>query len=101
MGENWFFPENKTLTVSLLHLENQNPVPELYSHDMNNNVMKRIFPDPINESHNTLLQELSVLRFDQIDRPTLFFDPQKEEYIYTFSASLTSVPAIVSFNVKA
>ncbi len=99
VGENWFFPVEKRVAVSLLSLSAHVAYPEIYIYDMNDLLMTKIFPSSTEDY--TTISELSSLRFLEVDRPVLFYDVDKNEYQYTFSARDTLMnPTIISFTTN-
>lgn len=78
-GDTWFFPEQKEVAVSVCGWENGNVYPELYSLNLNNQVLEKIFP-LIDEDISTI-KSLTSENIVYVNPPVLSYNSSKEEYV--------------------
>jgi hypothetical protein len=80
-GETWFFPEEKIVTQSVCGLQDTRIIPELYSLNLNNQNLRKIFPIKLEDT--TLINELSTLSLVSITPPVLSYNTLRKEYLLT------------------
>lgn len=80
-GETWFFPEEKIVTQSICGLQNSIITPELYSLNLNNQNLRKIFPTKKDDI--TTINELSSLNLISITPPVLSYNTLRKEYLLT------------------
>lgn len=94
VGETWFFPNEKKVTISVCGLENNILTPELYSLDTNTLNLNKIFP--IKADDILLITNLSSLNINSISSPVLTHNTFKKEYVLTLQGD----DNIIEFSIK-
>jgi hypothetical protein len=81
VGDTWFFPEQKLVTISMCSLSSTIIAPELYQLDLNKLKLQKIFP--LTREDILSIGALSSLNLTDFSRPTLSYNSLKREYLFT------------------
>ena len=79
-GETWFFPQEKIVVISVCGYKDNILTPELYSYDLNNLTLQKVFPVTPNDI--ITIQSLSSINLSSINEPLLSHNKFKREYLF-------------------
>lgn len=79
VGDTWFFAKEKIVIISVIELQNSNVIPNLYSLDLNKNILKKVFTIPDTE------QTFNSLNIIEVSKPVLSYCSTKKQFLYTFT----------------
>ena len=82
-GETWFFPQEKIVVISVCGYKDSILTPELYSYDLNNLTLQKVFP--VLPKDITTIQDLSGTSLSLINDPVLSHNKLKREYLLVVS----------------
>jgi hypothetical protein len=80
-GDTWFFPERKKVLLSVCSLVGGAVIPELYSYDIIDSSLKRVFPTA--QDDITSLVQLRRCGIINVNKPVLSYDDITRTYLIT------------------
>lgn len=98
-GDTWFFPQEKIIIVSICSFSNNILIPELYSYNINDLTLQKVFP--VSQTDITTIQSLSTLSLSTINDPILSHSSLKREYLYIITGKdNNNKDLIIEFTIK-
>lgn len=90
-GDTWFSTKQKTVFITVLELQNNVAIPNLYTFDLVKNDLKLVLKT----------EALSGIHINEITRPTLSYCTSKKEFLYSFTAkNIDNKDILVTLHIK-